>query len=152
MTKSLKNERLVIGIVASVLTATGLVQTFGQQPEQQLQLVDRSLDELQRERQQVLAQLVEVQMRSYVQGDAGIEVVVHAQQQLLAAKLQLASNHQERIKLLKDSVQLARDLEDVVKARHKVGRSSVADMLLSRADRLRVESELVRESQKVKDE
>lgn len=127
-------------VIAMVLTTAAA--TTGDEPQNPQ---EGSIVALMRERQSVLSQLVEHQTAAYRMGEADIETVIQAHQDHLLAQLELAGSLDERITLLERSVELARELEEIAEAKHRTGEGVLADVLKSRADRLRVEIDLLRE-------
>ncbi|HAW32106.1 MULTISPECIES: TolC family protein [Gimesia] len=147
MNTTLRLNQFVTGFFIATILTVGSAGSFGKEPTA---VTAESIVELLQKRQLVLSQLVRVQTEAYRNGETGIESVVQARQQLLLVKLELATSHEERIKLLERSIKLASELEKLAEAKHKSGNGSAADILSSQSDRLKVEIRLVRERQKKK--
>lgn len=143
-TTLLLNQFVTGFFIATILTA-GPAVSSGNEPTS---ATAESIVKLLQKRQFVLSQLVKVQTEAYHNGETGLESVVRARQQLLLVELELATSHEERIKLLERSIKLASELEKIAEAKHKSGNGSAAAILSSQSDRLKVEIRLVRERQK----
>tara|TARA_R110002095_G_scaffold2435_1_gene9882 strand:+ start:3086 stop:3535 length:450 start_codon:yes stop_codon:yes gene_type:complete len=143
-TTLLLNQFVTGFFIATILTA-GPAGSFSNEPTS---ATAESIVELLQKRQFVLSQLVKLQTEAYRNGETGLETIIQASQQLLLVELELATSHEERIKLLERSIKMARELEKIAEAKHKSGNGSAADMLSSQSDRLNVEIRLVRERQK----
>ena len=137
--------RIVAGLVLALVLAIGASETIGDEAGQPR---EESIAALLQERRSVLSHLVEHQTAAYRQGEADIDAVVQAHQDFLQVGLELANGHEERITLLERSVELAADFEEIAEARHQAGQGTMADVLKSRADCLRVEINLMRERRK----
>jgi hypothetical protein len=98
-------------------------------------------------RRAVLFQLVKIQTEAYRQGKASLEGMVEAHQELVQVELELATTDDDRVKLLEESVQLARDLEKIATARYQAAEASQGDVLKAQAARLRAETDLLRQRQ-----
>tara|TARA_R110002126_G_scaffold36989_3_gene111975 strand:- start:653 stop:1102 length:450 start_codon:yes stop_codon:yes gene_type:complete len=143
-TTLLLNQFVTGFFIATILTA-GPAGSSGNEPTP---ATAESIVKLLQKRQFVLSQLVKVQTETDRNGKTGLESVVQTRQQLLLVELELATSHEERIKLLERSIKLARELEKIAEAKHKSGNGSAAAILSSQSDRLKVEIRLVRERQK----
>ena len=108
----------------------------------------KSIAELQQERLAVLDELVIFATNDYQNARAVFGKVVQAQQQLLEAQLEIAENHESRLKALKKSVELATQWQQIAEARKQAGRGTETDVLQSKANRLKAEIALHREQQK----
>lgn len=150
MTSHLK--RLGIGIFATIFVAGALIQTLGQEPPKSRPTIEISIADLLQKRRAVLSELVKVQTEAYRKGEAGIVAIVQGHQELLQVELELATDHDARIKLLKESVRLAGDLERIAEANYHAGHASAIDVLKSKAERLRTETDLLRERQRTEKE
>ncbi len=145
-TTLLLNQFVTGFFIATILTA-GPVGSSGNEPTP---ATADSIVELLQKRRSVLSQLVKVQTEAYRNGETGMESVGQARQQLLLVELEFATGHEERVKLLERFIKLAKELEKIAEAKHIAGSGTVADMLRSQSDHLKVEIRLVRERQKKK--
>ena len=150
MTAMIRLKRLLMGVFTTSLVTAALCESFSQEPAKST--TETSIVKLLRKRHAVLSQLVRVQTQAYTQGEADIEAVVQAHQELLLVELELAANHGEKIRLIRKAVRLAGELENIAEAKFKAGQASQADVLRSRAEKLRAETDLLRELQESKQE
>ena len=144
-----QHTRFVIGIFAALLVTGVPFQSLGQEATKSRPANETSITELLQKRRAILSELVKVQTNAYDQGKVGIEAVVQAHQDLQLVKLELADDHDERIKLLEESVRLAGELQKIAEAKYNAGHASVADVLKSQADHLRAKTDLLRERRTV---
>lgn len=147
--KSPQLKRPVIGTLATLLVTGALIEALGQESPKSPSRTNTSIVELLQKRRAVLSQLVKLQSEAYRKGEVSIEAMVDAQQELVRLELELATSDDERITLLEQAVQLARDLEKVTTAKYKAAQASQADVLKSQAARLNAEIHLLRERHRV---
>lgn len=140
--------RPLIGILATLLVTGALFEALGQESLESPQATHTSTIELLQKRHSVLSQLVKLQTEAYRQGGASIEAVVEAHQELVQVELELAVTKDQRIALLDKAVHLARALVRIASAQHELGKASMADVLKSQSETLRVEIVLLRERRK----
>lgn len=150
MTTTILWNRFLVNIFTTLLVVATVHESFGQDSTTSQTATPPSIVELLQQRRAVLSELVRVQTKAYHQGAIEIEAVIEAREALLGAELELAADHAARIKLLEQSVHLARDLVKMAKAKHAAGRASVADVLKSRAERLGAEIALAHARQQAK--
>lgn len=105
----------------------------------------QKLDELLKQRQATLRQLVDVVTEEYQQGTTGFESVARATDQLIDAELDLAKNAEARTAILQRRVELMKSLFSMVETRFKAGQVSQAQVLASQAGLLESQIQLVRE-------
>ena len=105
---------------------------------------DGRLRDLMAQRRDVLQSRVSEVMKLYRNGTAGVEKVFEATQDLLEAKLALASTQQEREVILKSQVDNMEALEQTMEARFKNGNAGASEYLHAKAERLAAEINLLR--------
>ena len=105
----------------------------------------QKLDELLRERQATLRQLVKVVTVEYRQGTSGFESVLRATDQLIDAELELAENAKGRIIILQRRVELMKSLFSMVEAKFKAGQVRQVQVLTAQAALLEAQIQLARE-------
>jgi outer membrane protein TolC len=138
----------VIGMLVTLLVTAGLFEALGEESPVSLPATNASIVELLHKRHAVLSQLAKVQTEAYRHGNASIEAVIKAHQELLGVELELAKTDDERINLFEKAIQMARDLEQIAATKYKSGNASQADVLMAEADGLKAQTELLRERQK----
>lgn len=136
--------------LATLIVAFVSARGLGEEPTKTRPEIEQSIVKLLQKRRAVLVQLVKVQTQAYAQGEADIEAVVQAHQELLLVELELAEDHDERIELLKKAVRLATELESIAEAKYKAAEARQSDVLKSQGERLKAETDLLRERQKAK--
>ena len=107
---------------------------------------DRSLEDVLTERTKTLQQIVVFERISYQSGNTSFGSLVEAEQDLLEAELQQAQMKDDRILLRKKALKLAKDREKQIEERVKFGDRSKVDALKARAVRLKLEADLLRET------
>jgi len=105
----------------------------------------RQLDDLLKDKQATLRQLVEFEKEAYLNGTNGFDAVVRATDQLLATDLEMAENAKTRLTILQERAQLMKSLFSMVEARFKLGQVSRAEVLAAKAAMLESEIRLARE-------
>jgi outer membrane protein TolC len=105
----------------------------------------RQLDDLLKDRQATLRQLVEFVTEEYRNGTTGFDTVVRATDQVLDADLELAKNAEARIAILQKRVELRNSLFSLVETRFKAGQVTQAQVLAAKAAMLESEIRLARE-------
>lgn len=78
-------------------------------------------------------------------GKASIGMVISARTDLLDSELELVSSKEAHIDVFEKRLENLRQLEEVMKKRIAAGQAGLADMLLTKAERLRAEIDLLRE-------
>ena len=137
----IRNKILVTALAVSVgLLARPIA--VGETPEANQ---TQQLDELLKQRQATLRQLVEVVTKEYRQGVGGFEPVIRATDQLINADLELAKNSKDRLAILQRRVELMEEFVAGVSTKHKVGRATQAEVLAARAELLNAKIQLARE-------
>lgn len=105
----------------------------------------QQLENLLKDRQATLRQLVEFVTAEYRNGTTGFDSVVRATDQLLDADLELAEDAKARIAILQKRVELMKSLFSMVEARSEIGQVSQAQVLAAKAAMLESEIRLARE-------
>ena len=105
----------------------------------------QQLEQLLKERQATLRQLVDVVTAEYRNGTTGFDSVVRATDQLLDADLELSANVKARIAILQKRVELMKSLFSMVEARSEIGQVAQAQVLAAKAAMLESEIRLARE-------
>ena len=137
----MKNRFLVAAMTMCVgLLAWSIV--VGQTPDANQ---TEQLDELLRQRQATLRQLVEVVTEEYRQGIREIESVVRATDQLIAADLELAKTSKDRNTLLQVRVEVMKDFFAMANMKFMAGTASQSELLSARAALLDSQIQLARE-------
>jgi hypothetical protein len=84
-------------------------------------------------------QLVALRRQAYRAGQISLQEFMAAQRQFLEMELKLAKAPAERINVLSQQLQLAKDAEKVANAFHKKAEGNEGDVLEARIARLRIE-------------
>lgn len=142
--KSFRLNPPVVCILAALCVTGALLEANGQGPSKPQLRINSSIVELMQKRHAVLSQLVKVQTKAYHQGEESIDAIIHAHQELVKVKLELAATDDDRNTLLEQAARLARDLERTAGAKYKSGQASRADVLKSQTERLKAEVDLLR--------
>ncbi|MBW3543477.1 MAG: hypothetical protein KY476_24765 [Planctomycetes bacterium] len=100
---------------------------------------------LQRQRRDVLEQLVGALEARYRAGNASFEALLHARKRALQADLELAVDPQRRIDLRRKQVQILKSLHEEARQRVEIGTEGMHLMLEAEAALLEAEIELLRE-------
>lgn len=133
-----------IVVAASVLAVGMLAWPFAFAETKQANQA-RQLDDLLKDRQATLRQLVEFVTEEYRNGTTGFDTVVRATDQVLDADLELAKNAEARIAILQKRVELRNSLFSLVETRFKAGQVTQAQVLAAKAAMLESEIRLARE-------
>ncbi|QDT94817.1 hypothetical protein [Gimesia aquarii] len=134
----IKNVLLIL--IVAVLITTSLDATQ-QKPENK----GTSIQQLMKEREQILQKLVDIVKEKYNQGNSSLNLVFAAERELLDAQLASATNLRQRIVIRELQLRLAKDHEQHVVQRIKQGFDSREDLMRAIANRLIAEIELLRE-------
>lgn len=105
----------------------------------------QQLEQLLKERQATLQQLVEVVTAEYRSGTTGFDSVARATGQLIDAELDMAKNAESRITTLQRQVELMKSLFSTVEERFRNGQVSKSQVLAAKATMLESEIHLARE-------
>ena len=84
-------------------------------------------------------QLAAIYKQAYQAGEIGIQQLITAQRELLKVELKLAKEPADRIKVLSQLLQLAKDAEKIAMAQYKSGQATKSDVLQGRIARLHIE-------------
>ena len=135
-------RRTRILVAASMLAVGALAwpMAFG---ETKAANESQKVEELLKERQATLRQLVELVTAEYGNGQTGFDSVVRAADQLLAADLEFAENAKTRIAILQKRVELMKSLFSMAESRFKHGVGSQTQVLAARAAMLESQSNLL---------
>ena len=103
------------------------------------------LKALQDERIVTLTELVKWTTQQYQEGRCSIQEFISAQDELVAAQLDSADGHDQRIALLTKQVELADTLLKFAEARHQAGQTTRADVYRAKSSVLAAKIRLLRE-------
>ncbi len=92
-----------------------------------------------------LRQLVDSVTALHKLGDATLDNVLHAQNELLNAELEIVTTDAERTQIREEQVKNFREIENAMKRRHEVAQVTIREVLTARAARLEAEIKLLRE-------
>jgi len=145
---SLKLKQIVVCMLATLCITGALLEALGQEAPESQPATNSPIVELLQKRFAVLSQLVKMQTEEYHQGKASVDAMIHAHEELIKVKLELAATDDDRNTLLEQAVRLARDLERTARAKYKVAQTSQADVLKAHSERLKKELDLLREPQR----
>ena len=84
-------------------------------------------------------QLAALYKQAYQAGEIGIQQLITAQRELLKVELKLAKEPADRIKVLSQLLQLAKDAEKIAMAQYKSDQATKSDVLQGRIARLHIE-------------
>lgn len=104
-----------------------------------------SLEQMHKDRIATLERLVEVLKEQYRAGGVGFNELSTAQDDLIEAKLETATQPAERIALLEKQVEAAKEAVEFAESRFKQGITSEADYLRAKAHLLNIQIKLARE-------
>lgn len=107
------------------------------------------LTELQQERRDVLKTRVELVEALFKNARSTYEEVTAARDDLWVAEYELATNKAQRTDIMKRRIENAREFETIMKQRKKDARATEADILLATSRRLRLEIELLQQSEPI---
>ena len=130
----------VIALVASVFVIGSYTNAHQSQEETSTELKD-----LLTKRRDVLQHLVDTYEKKLSQGRTQVDPVVAAREQLLDAKLQLATSKKQRLEICQKRIDNMWRLETAMKLRSEAGQTTLESLLLARAGRLQAEIDLARE-------
>jgi outer membrane protein TolC len=135
----------MLGLVVSMVTTTAVVWT--QQSDAGASADDETpvLKELLTQRRDTLQRLLELRSEQFRSGQGSYRDVQDVVNELIDAKLQLATDHTARINLLQEHVKSLRKFEEATESLVKVGQGSQADVLVAQAARLKAQIRLVQE-------
>jgi hypothetical protein len=110
------------------------------------------LNQLQKERVEVLSKFVQIMMNFYEHGINNIDInqVVSANLELINAKLDMTDNLKERITLYEDQLKQVKIMLDVAERRVGAGTGPETDKLSARSLYLKTQIDLLKERQKLK--
>jgi outer membrane protein TolC len=97
-----------------------------------------------RERRDELRQAFKARNKEYLAGRIATDALMELSRLLVQAELEAAEKPADRVAPLQAHLEIARDTEKIVKARHDAGRAPVTDLHLARAARMDVEIALLR--------
>ena len=114
--------------------------------------VPAKLEQLQKERIDAFEKIVKILEAQYKVGTTTFAEFVHAQEDLIKAKLEATDKPAERIALLEEQLKIAKGFLKSVEGQYKVGfaRVSEADVLRVKARCLTIEIKLTKERDKAK--
>jgi hypothetical protein len=106
---------------------------------------------LQKERVEILQQVVKIYLHQLKTGAEPLESVAAAQNELIDAQLDATDKPEERVALLTEQLKIAENVSDYYDSRFKSGfKISAADVLRAKSHYLTVKIKLLRESSKLK--
>ncbi len=103
-----------------------------------------ALSDLQQQRVATLQQAADLAQKMYEQGAATIGETFRVQRLLLDAQLEAATSTPQRVQLLQKALAVARQQEQLTSSRHSSGVAGPLEPLEAKAERLRLEIELVK--------
>ena len=106
---------------------------------------DNKLNNLLAERRDTLHQLVEWVVAQHEQGDATLDNVIQAKNDLLDSELDIATTKTDRIRIRQEQVENLRYFENFMASRHENGSTTIIELLVVKAARLQAEIKLRRE-------
>lgn len=109
---------------------------------------ERSLPQLMEEREAILGKLVDIARTRYRQGEATLDLVIDAEQNLLAARFDAATTARQRIEIRESQLELATQRENEVAKLVDTGNVGPVDLLQAKAYRLTAAIALERERQR----
>ncbi len=125
-----------------VLLLGPAIQAHAQRPAKDPAAQLKSLME---ERRDALQKAVNILNGYFQTGTVTLEVVVSAMTKSADAELELAKNKDERIAIYRKQVEFCRNVEKLCQARFDAGTVTEVDVLQAKAERLKVEIQLLRE-------
>ena len=128
--------------------AVAVVSTFGVAQQVAPDDNDPALTKLLEQRRDILAERVTLLNGLSLSGRGSVEDIIAAQNMLIRAKLDLATNSDERLELLRDQVRNIELPEDQAKGQFLIGNINHDTILLAKSARLQAEIELKREENK----
>ena len=102
-----------------------------------------------KERRDELRQAFKARTKEHLAGRVATDALMEVSRLLVQAELEAAEKPADRVAALQAHLDVARDVEKLVKARHDAGRCPVTDLHLARAARMEVEIALLRAGGKV---
>ena len=96
------------------------------------------------QRRDLLRDLEKVRREQFKTGRGSMEDILGATRKRVEVELELAETHAARIAALEDLLRVAAQIDDLAKARNKVGRMELAEVLEARDIRLKCEIDLRR--------
>ncbi len=112
---------------------------------EELKARDDTLAQLFEQREEMLTRVVEIARAQYLQGTGSLESLQAAEEALLEAKLDSATDREERLTILKAQLRLARAREERVAQNVDVAAASPKDLIQATIARLNVQIALERE-------
>ena len=109
------------------------------------------VEKLLRQRLQVLIEAARLQQEAYKAGEVRFDAVASLQLDVLAARLELAKKSDERIKIRRETLEMAAQIEKFTTRLLRANEATQVDVLKAKALRLRAEADLKREQSKVDD-
>ncbi len=139
--------------LAIVLIVAAFHASFaeGSNPDRRQQARNGEVEKLLRERLQVLIEAARLQKQAYNAGQVRFDAVASIQLDVLAARLELAKKSDERIKIRRENLEIAAQIEKFTTRLLRAGEATRVDALKAKALRLRAEADLKREQSKVDD-
>jgi outer membrane protein TolC len=132
-------------LVTALAVSVGLLAwpiAVGETPEANQ---TQQLDELLKQRQATLRQLIEVVTKEYRNGVSGFEPVIRATDQLIDADLEMAKNSKDRVAILQRRVELMKEFFAGVSTKYKAGVATQSESIAAQAELLNAKIQLARE-------
>ena len=134
---------LCCAIAAAVVVAAAVAADAPESPPAES---SQKLQSLLNERRDTLRKLVDATESKYRSGEATLDSVLRASEQLLEAELDLAETKAERIAVREKLVANLRQREEYARGLHANGRATLESLLQVTAARLKAEIQLLRRS------
>ena len=136
---STRKPTLVILIAAVAVAFLCILPLKAQQRGREAKDNSAKIADALQEMRKVAKQLVALRKQAYQAGEISFQELVMAQRTLLDLELKLAKAPADRIKVLSQQLQLAKDAERLANDLFKSGQASQGDVLQARIDRMHIE-------------
>ncbi len=103
------------------------------------------IEKLIEQRRDVLQSMVDAVVAEFRAGKAVHADVVRATESMIAAELELTTDKAKRVALHERRLKGLKELEDLAKAKHEMGRAEIAEVFAAKDARIKAEIELLRE-------
>lgn len=138
-------RKLSILVMLSIICAMPCMAFFVPLFAQDSDTVQSKLRALLEERRETLKTRVELIEKHVAMAGSSPESLIAARGDLLDAELELAITSHDRIAVLRRKLDNAKQLESLMQERKLAAKATEAGVLMAKADRLRVEIDLLRE-------
>jgi outer membrane protein TolC len=134
----------LVVLVASFLGLLILTHASAQENQPELLLKAAEAKKLLKDRQEALADALQLQIRMFKEGKVGFDTVANIERSALRASLDWSATAEERIATLIKLSKVASDAHDIADARFKAGIGNKVDVQVAKAMVLEVKLELLR--------